>query len=75
MASESRIKKRNERLDALQEAVDEWYEKEKERLENESAFLRSFLRGRTGSERLSETNTSEAAELVDTDITSFLAGL
>lgn len=74
MATQEEIDARNERLDELQQAVDDWHEREKERLEGEATFLKSFLRGRTGSERLSRSNTSEAESLVTDDITSFLAG-
>jgi len=75
MATQEEIDARNQRLDALQTALDEWHEKERGRLTDEAAFLRSFLRGRTGAERLSRSNTSEATELVQTDITSFLGSL
>lgn len=75
MASQEEIDVRNQRLDDLQKAVDEWHESERGRLEGEATFLRSFLRGRTGSERLSRSNTAEAESLVGEDITSFLGGL
>lgn len=73
--SKSRTEIRNEKLDQLKEALDEYYEKEKARLEDEAKFLRSVLKGRTGSERLSRSNSSEAEQLVSNDINSFLAGL
>jgi hypothetical protein len=41
---------RDANLDALQAAVDEWGEKERNRLENEVKFMRAVLKGRTGSE-------------------------
>lgn len=72
MATQAQIDKRNQRLDDLQEAVDEWHAKERGRLEDQATFLRSFLRGRTGSERLSRSNSAEAEGLVVDDITAFL---
>lgn len=74
MATQEEIDARNQKLDELQRAVNDWHERERGRLENEATFLKSFLRGRTGSERLSRSNTSEAEGLVTDDITSFLAG-
>jgi len=74
MSSDAQREERDARLDRLQEALDSWYEKERGRLEDEATFLKSVLRGRTGSERLSRENTSEAEVLVVDDITSFLAG-
>lgn len=74
VAEDDRTEARNAKLDRLKEAVDDWYDREKSRLEDEATFLKSVLRGRTGSERLSRENTSEAEVLVTDDITSFLAG-
>jgi hypothetical protein len=74
MSSQEQRDARNARLDRLQQALNEWHESERGRLENEATFLKSVLRGRTGSERLSRENTTEAEVLVVTDITSFLTG-
>lgn len=74
MASEAQWEARNALLDRLKEATDEWHTKERGRLEDEATFLKSFLRGRAGSERLSRENTAEAEVLVIDDITSFLGG-
>lgn len=74
MATQEEIDARNAQLDQLKEAVDEWHEAETARLEDERDFLKSFLRGRTGSERLSRRNAAEAEALVNDDITSFLSG-
>ncbi len=65
---------RNELLDDLKRALDDWFEQEESRIEDEVTFVKSVLRGRTGSERLSRSNTREAEILVIDDITSFLAG-
>jgi len=74
VADDDRTKARNDKLDRLKSALDEWYGREKSRLEDEATFLKSVLRGRTGSERLSRENTSEAEVLVSDDISSFLGG-
>ena len=71
---DDRTEARNQLLDRLKTAFDEWYTKEEKRLTDEATFLKSVLRGRTGSERVSRSNTSEAEVLVINDINSFLAG-
>ncbi len=65
---------RNEILNELENAVTAWHERETKRIRDEEAFLKSVLRGRTGSERLRRTNTERARVLVLDDITSFLSG-
>ncbi len=72
--TDDRTEARNQLLDRLQSAFNEWHDREKSRLEDEATFLKSVLRGRTGSERVSRSNTSEAEVLVINDIDSFLAG-
>jgi hypothetical protein len=74
VAEDDRKQARDAKLDRLKEALDSWYRREKSRLEDESTFLKSVLRGRTGSERLSRENTAEAEVLVTDDISSFLEG-
>lgn len=71
---DDRTDARNAQLDRLKDAFDEWYDHEHDRLTDESTFLKSVLRGRTGSERLSASNTTEAEVLVTNDIESYLAG-
>lgn len=74
MADDDRTTTRNQRLNRLQSAFTEWHGREKSRLEDEVTFLKSVLRGRTGSERLSRANTAEAEVLVVNDISTFLSG-
>lgn len=74
MATEEQRRERDARLDRLKQALDDWHENERGRLEDEATFLKSVLRGRTGSERLARENTAEAEVLVVDDITSFLSG-
>lgn len=71
---DDRTTDRNAKLDRLQSAFNEFYDHEHARLTDEATYLKSVLRGRTGSERLSRQNTAEAEVLVTNDIESFLAG-
>lgn len=68
------VEERNRLLDELKDATDEWYEAEAARINDEVTFLKSVLRGRTGSERVAASNTTQARVLLVTDITTFLAG-
>lgn len=74
MPTDDATEARNAKLDRLKDAFDQWYNDEHDRLTNESTFLKSVLRSRTGSERLSRSNTTEAEVLVTNDIESFLTG-
>ena len=74
MPPQSDTERRNELLDDLLTALNSWFTVEEKRIEDEVTFMKSFLRGRTGSERLQRANTREAEILVIDDITSFLAG-
>jgi hypothetical protein len=74
MTTQADIDARNQILDELKQALDEWHDHETQRIDDEVTFVKSVLRGRTGSERLSRSNTSEARVLVIDDINSFLAG-
>lgn len=74
MAEDDRTEERDALLDRLKDALDEWYDHEKAELEDEATYLKSVLRGRTGSERLAQENTTEAEVLVINDIASFLTG-
>lgn len=74
MTAQSDLERRNALLDELKEALDEWAEAEEEKIDKEGDFMRSVLRGRTGSERLARSNTEEARILAINDISSFLSG-
>ncbi len=65
---------RDANLDALKSSADEWIEKEKTRIEEEIAFLRKVLKGRTGSEKANSTNLAKSLELVTAEIDSFIIG-
>lgn len=70
----SRRDRRNELLDELKSAADEWYEREKKRIEDEVSFMKSFMRGRTGSERLAGSSTEQMGVYAENSINVFLAG-
>lgn len=72
--SQANLEARNALLDELKSALDDWHEQEVQRIDDEVTFAKSVLRGRTGSERLTRSNTTEARILVIDDINSFLAG-
>jgi hypothetical protein len=62
---------RDENLDALQQAVDEFFEEEKKRLDNETKFLRSVAQGR-GAPNVGTSNLLSGAKLVQIEIQDFL---
>ena len=72
--TQSDTERRNQILDELKTATDEWFAAEEKRITDEVTFVKSVLRGRTGSERLNRSNTTEARILILDDIQSFLSG-
>ena len=64
---------RDERLLSLKSAVEQWHEKEKERLDNEVAFLQSIIDGRTASGQLSAGVNEFVSELTQQEIDGFLS--
>jgi hypothetical protein len=75
MTTQPDVESRNALLDELKTAADEWFRAEEKRLLDEVTFVKSTLRGRTGSERVARSNTAAARVLVVDDIQSFLAGV
>lgn len=65
---------RNARLDQLSAAVTAWADQRQRYLENQVAFARKVLRGRTGAERLNGTTSAQAQSLVVDEIDQFLTG-
>ncbi len=74
MTAQADLERRNALLDELKVALDDWAETEEEKVQKEIDFMKSVLRGRTGSERLARSNTEEARVLGIDDIDSFLTG-
>jgi hypothetical protein len=74
VTTQSDRERRDALLDDLLEASNEYFQREEARINDEVSFLKSVLRGRTGSERLAQANAEQAEILVIDDIGSFLAG-
>jgi hypothetical protein len=74
MSAQSDTERRNRLLDELKSATDDWADAEERKVQDQVTFLKSVLRGRTGSERLARSNTAQARILVIDDISSFLTG-
>lgn len=72
--TDERSKRRNEYLDKLKSAADEWYKNETRRIQDEVEFMRSWMRGRTGSDRLAKKNQARSEVLAINDIGTFLTG-
>ena len=64
---------RQERLNALQESLDKYVSGEKKRIDNEVAFLKSVLKGRTGKEVL-DRSISTVGGVAYKDIATYLFG-
>jgi hypothetical protein len=65
---------RNARLDKLKTAVNDWADKEEERLTKEATLLKKILRGREGSERLNNASVESASDLLVDELDQFLTG-
>ena len=65
-------KERDDRLDALLEATKKYADVTTERLENQVAFAKRVLNGRTGSDRLNNESVKKATDLVVDEIDQFL---
>lgn len=63
---------RNANLDALETAVNKWGKTEQDRLENEVKFMRSVLKGRTGSEKAGTKNLDLVSDLLQAEIDDFI---
>jgi hypothetical protein len=65
---------RNQRLDALQSAVQAWASAQTTYLNNQVTALQAILTGRTGSDSLPQTAVDATSALVVTSINDFLTG-
>lgn len=74
MTDTADTERRDALLDELQSATNDWADAEEQKTQKTIDFMKSVLRGRTGSERLARSNTTEARVLVIDDIDSFLTG-
>lgn len=64
---------RDERLLSLQTAVEEWFDRENERLQDEVTFLQSLIDGRTASGQLSAEIREFVSELTQDEVDAFLS--
>jgi hypothetical protein len=64
---------REERLNGLKDAVNEWADRETERYEKQVEFLESVLEGRTGSGQASQHVVDRASVLTEEEINAFLS--
>jgi len=62
---------RDANLNALQAAMQEWGQKEKLRLDNETTFLRSVLTGR-GATGAGDANLQKAASALEAELDSYI---
>ena len=60
-----------ERLEALVAAAKEWHDKRVQELEDQAAFAKRVLQGRTGSERLANDMVTGSSELVLEEIETY----
>lgn len=74
MTQQADAEARNRKLDELKTAIEEWYDEEEAKIQYEIDFLKGFLRGRTGSERLERATTQRAGLLAYDDVRSLLGG-
>lgn len=63
---------RDERLQALEDAITDWADTEEQRLEDEVDFLQSVFNGRTSGGRLADYVHEEVSALVDDEINAYL---
>jgi hypothetical protein len=63
---------RDDRLTALQDAVDNWADAEERRLQDEKVFLESVFNGRTNGGQLSQFITEEASSLLEDEVNAYL---
>ena len=65
---------RDQRLKDLLAATNTWADQETTRLQNESTFLTSILKGRTGAGKLTSQNVVDSSKLTVASINEFLSG-
>jgi len=63
---------RDANLDTLKDAVKDWGDKEKTRLENEVKFMRAVLKGRTGSEKAGTENLNTLKDVLKLEVDDFI---
>jgi hypothetical protein len=72
--TEQQTAARNARLDQLVTATKEYTVKTRKQLQDQAAFAKRVLKGRTGMERLNNETVQAASQLVVDKIDEFLGG-
>ena len=70
----STLDQRNSQLDALQDAVKQYAQAQRDELNRRVAVNKQILLGRTGSDRLANSSVESTSSLVVETINSFLTG-
>jgi hypothetical protein len=65
---------RNNRLDQLSQAAQDWGKSQTDQLNNRVSSAKAILKGRTGSERLAQATVDATSSLVVAQINDFLTG-
>jgi hypothetical protein len=65
---------RDQKLDALDRALDDWFANESMKIDAEAANLRKMIAARGSAASLASANASASKLLVANDIASFLSG-
>lgn len=71
IVTQAEIDARNERLQGLKTAVDDFAENEVKRIENETKFLKSVLTGR-GADKTAVVNLLDGTKALEEEITRYL---
>lgn len=65
---------RVDRLQQLQQTVDDYVSKEQDRINNEVSVLQAILNGRTGGQGIQSVSTAAVAAVANSDLAQYLAG-
>lgn len=74
MAKSEQALFREGRLDALQEALNGYYDEEKKRLTNEVSVLKAVLQGRAAGGGVQESSTDTVSKAAESDLAAYLRG-
>jgi len=75
MGAPPTTQERNDNLEALRKAANEWADKELERLDNEVKFMRQVLKGRRGTaDNVGTANLASASAVLEGNLNNFITG-
>lgn len=66
---------RSDRLKALRDAVHQYADAEKKRIENEVAVLQAVLDGRAAGKGIQQSSTTTVAAVAESDLAAYLQGV